>query len=114
MRGGGPVKINRHNVAEVFSIIENIHNIDLRKSSTREAVSSRRIVVNYILAQTGWSVTELHRVLRDTGVTGQGLSRRSLAWYKTTQDEILSSSPGAAINYSATYNATAVLLQHNL
>lgn len=99
-----------NNLADVIRNVENELNVNLTSSSTRQSVNTRRVVVNVILDRTGWTATEMADHLKAQGVTGQGWSRRSLSWYKTTTEEILTTSPGEAAVYSRNYQLISSLI----
>ena len=101
-------------VASMFFSAEEILNVDLRHSSNRESVALRRIIVNHLMDEFGLTPSGLHRELTSANITGQGLSRRSLNWYRNTQSEILTSNPGAATSYTSKYNEVVATLNSNL
>lgn len=103
-------EVSKANLADVIHNIENELNVNLTNSSTRQSVSIRRVVVNVILDRTGWTATEMANNLQSAGITGWGWSRRSLSWYKTTAEEILTTSPASAAVYSHNYSIVSSLI----
>lgn len=107
-------EVTRKNIAYIVRLVESELDVSLIGSSTKQSVLIRRILVNFLLEETGWSVTELSRVMIENGISGQGFSRRALSWYKTTQEEILSGSSYAAIVYAHNYRVVSSLIKSSI
>lgn len=103
-------EVTPENVGDVVRRIEKKLEVNLTSSSARQSVNTRRVVVNVLLSQTGWSATEMAQYLHDAGISGNGWSRRSLSWYKTTAEDILTTSPGESAVYNHNYQLVSSLI----
>lgn len=94
-------------VSDTFKAAERGLNVDLRNSSNREAVETRQLVVNVIMLGRNMTPTELHRELTSAGITGTGLSRRSLAFYKSRHEDAISGKTEEVARYALKYRRVA-------
>jgi hypothetical protein len=94
-------------VADTFKAAERGLNVDLRNSSNREVVETRQLVVNVIMLGRNMTPTELHRELTSAGITGTGLSRRSLAFYKSRHEDAINGKTDEVTRYALKYRRVA-------
>lgn len=104
-------EVTASNIGAFVHRVEKKLNVNLTSSSTRQSVNTRRVVVNVILERTGWSATKMADFVADAGITGHGWSRRSLSWYKTTAEEMLTTSPGEAAVYAHNFTLISSLIK---
>ena len=70
--------------------VEIMYGVDLNHPQHgHDEVKIKRFFINFLLEQTDWSISELHRYLVCAGFDVKGLSRRSLNYYVTTHAEAL-------------------------
>lgn len=103
-------EVTPNNLGDIVRRVEKKLDVNLTSSSARKSVNTRRVVVNVLLDHTGWSATEMAQYLADAGIDGNGWSRRSLSWYKTTAEEMLTTSPGESAVYSHNYQLISSLI----
>ena len=67
-----------------------MYGVDLHQPQHgHDEVKLKRFFFNFILEETGWSVSHLHRCLVCAGFDARGLSRRSLNYYVNTHEDAL-------------------------
>ena len=70
--------------------VQIMYGVDLHQPQHgHDEVKLKRFFFNFILEETGWSVSHLHRCLVCAGFDARGLSRRSLNYYVNTHEDAL-------------------------
>jgi hypothetical protein len=103
--GLGPIGYDLSTLRYLESGVQIIHGVDLNiPQHGHDEVQTKRFFINFLLDETGWSISELHRNLVCAGFDVKGLSRRSLNYYVTTHEEALTDKNiSSAFSYKEDY-----------
>jgi len=102
----GRHKVNYNNSTLLFleSAMENMYGVDLNvPQHGHKEVQLKRFFINFLVAETDWSVMEISRRFNSAGIIANGLSRRTMQYYVNSHaDELKEISP-KSVTYARTY-----------
>jgi hypothetical protein len=102
----GRHKVNYNNSTLLFleSAMENMYGVDLNvPQHGHKEVQLKRFFINFLVAETDWSVMEISRRFNSAGIIANGLSRRTMQYYVNSHaDELKEISPNS-VTYARAY-----------
>lgn len=105
MYGAYYVQYNDSTLRFIAEAMREMYGVDLTTANHgHNEVQLKRFFTNFLLEETGWSVSKLSRELMSSGIYAKGMSRRTLQYYEDTHDEELENENiGMALEYGQEY-----------
>lgn len=102
----GRHKVNYNNSTLLFleSAMENMYGVDLNvPQHGHKEVQLKRFFINFLVAETEWSVMEISRRFNSAGIIADGLSRRTMQYYVNSHEGELKELSRKAVTYGRQY-----------